>query len=309
MRFSVWPDPERPWSEVAEVVTHCEQAGWGGAYISDHFMPNRPDGETVDGPVLECWTALAGLAALTTRLKLASLVCGNTYRHPAVLANMAATVDQISVGRFTLGLGAGWQENEHTAYGMDFGDVRSRLDRLEEACAIVTSLLREPRTNFDGHHYRLRDAPCDPKPVQTRLPLLIGGKGEQRTMRITARYADEWNAWCDIEQFRHRTGVVDQRCDEIERDPAEIARSTQAFVFLSDDQAWLERHRSTPSDRPRLIGTPTELVDQIAAYGEAGLDELIVPDWTMGPLARRLDTLDRFLTEVAPHFLSSEPVP
>ncbi len=300
MRFSVWPDPERPWSELAEVVTHCEEQGWDGAYISDHFMPNRPDGETVDGPVLECWTALAALAALTSRLKLASLVCGNTYRHPAVLANMAATVDQISGGRFTLGLGAGWQENEHTAYGLDFGTVRARLDRLDEACAIVTSMLREPRTTFDGRYYQVRDAPCDPKPAQARLPLLIGGKGEQRTMRITARYADEWNAWCDIDQFRHRTGVVDQRCDEIGRDPAEIARSTQAFVFLSDDQGWLERHRSTPSDRPRLIGTPAELVDQIGAYGESGLDELIVPDWTMGPLARRLDTLDRFLAEVAP---------
>jgi len=302
MRFSVWPNPERPWSEVAEVAVHSERQGWDGVYVSDHFMPNREGIETVDGPVLECWTTMAALAARTTRVRIASLVCGNTYRHPAVLANMAASVDQISEGRFVLGLGAGWQENEHEAYGLDFGTVRSRLDRLDEACAVVSSLLHEPRTTFAGEHYRLRDAPCDPKPVQAKLPLLVGGRGEQRTMRIAARYADEWNAWCDIEQFRHRTAVVTARCEEIDRDPATMARSTQAFVFLSDDRTWLDRHRSTPSERPRIIGTPAEVMDQIGAYRAAGLDELIVPDWTMGPLERRLDTLDRFIAEVAPYF-------
>jgi F420-dependent oxidoreductase-like protein len=296
VRCSVWPDPERSWAEVAEVVDHCEQAGWDGAYVSDHFMPNQT--EPADGPVLECLATLAALAARTSHLRLASLVCSTTYRHPAVLANAAAMIDQISGGRFVLGLGAGWQLNEHAAYGLELGDVRTRLDRFEEACAVVTSLLGQPRTTFEGRHYQVVDAPCDPKPVQDKLPLLIGGKGEQRTMRIAARYADEWNAWCTLEEFRHRSGVVDRRCEEIERDPATLARSTQAFVFLSDDQAWLARHRGTPSDRPRLIGTPAELVDQIGAYRDAGLDELIVPDWTMGPLTRRLDTLDRLVGEV-----------
>ena len=298
MRFSVWPNPERPWDEVSEVVVHCEQTGWDGAYVSDHFMPNTADDRPADGPVVECLTTLAGLAASTTRLRLASLVCSTTYRHPAVLANAAAMVDQISGGRFMLGLGAGWQNNEHAAYGLSLGGVKTRLDRFEEACAVVTALLGQPRASFDGSYYQLTDAPCDPKPVQAKLPLLIGGKGEQRTMRIAARYADEWNAWCAIDQFAHRTGVLDQRCHEIDRDPATIARSTQAFVFCSDDQDWLARHRSKSSDRPRLIGTPAELVDQIDAYREAGLDELIVPDWTMGPLPRRLDTLDRLAGEV-----------
>jgi F420-dependent oxidoreductase-like protein len=302
MRFSVWPNPARPWTEVSQVVVHCEQQGWDGAYVSDHFMPNTDDGTVVDGPVLECFATLSGLAAMTTRVRLASLVCGNTYRHPAVLANQAAMVDQISDGRFMLGIGAGWQANEHAAYGMEFGDVGSRLSRLDEACAVVTSLLREPRTTFVGRYYQLLDAPCDPKPVQPRLPLLVGGGGEQRTMRIAARYGDEWNAWCDIDTFRHKTVVLDQRCGEIDRDPATIARSTQGFLFLSDDQDWLDRHRADPSDRPRFIGTPAEVVDQIAAYDDAGLSELIVPDWTMGPLTRRLDTLDRFIAEVAPSF-------
>jgi F420-dependent oxidoreductase-like protein len=300
VRFSVWPNPERPWSEVSEVVTHAEATGWDGAYISDHFMPNTADDSPADGPVVECLTTLAGLAARTSRLRLASLVCSATYRHPAVLANAVAMIDQISEGRFMLGLGAGWQQNEHAAYGIELGGVKTRLDRFEEACAVVTSLLREPRTTFAGRSYQLVDAPCDPKPVQARLPLLIGGSGEHRTMRLAARVADEWNAWCTLEQFQHRTGVLDQRCEEIDRDPASVARSTQAFVFLSDDQGWLDRHRATGFDRPRLIGTPAQVTDQIAAYAQAGLDELIVPDWTMGPLARRLDTLDRLQDEVFP---------
>jgi F420-dependent oxidoreductase-like protein len=301
VRFSVWPNPGNPWDEVLELVEHCERQGWDGVYVSDHFMPNDPGGRVLDGPVLECWTSLAALAARTTRLRLGTLVCGNTYRHPAVLANQAAMVDQISHGRVLLGLGAGWQENEHAAYGLDYGDVRSRLDRLGEACQVVTSLLREPRTTFRGRYYEILDAPCDPKPVQARLPLLVGGGGEQRTMRIAARYADEWNAWSDPELFRHKTAVLDQRCEEIERDPATIARSTQALVFLSDDEAWLARHRG-PSGRPQLVGTATEVRDQVGEFAEAGLAELIVPDWTMGPLARRLDTLDRFIGEVAPSF-------
>jgi F420-dependent oxidoreductase-like protein len=300
VRFSVWPNPERPWPEIATVVEHCEASGWDGAYISDHFMPNTVHGAPADGPVVECLATLAALAARTTRLRLASLVCATTYRHPAVLANAAATLDQISGGRFTLGLGAGWQENEHRAYGLELGGIKARLDRFEEACEVVTSLLRQPRTTFEGHYYQLVDAPCDPEPIQAHLPLLIGGKGEQRTMRLAARFADEWNAWSTLEELRHRAAVLDDRCREIGRDPATIGRSTQAFVYCSDDQEWLGRHRATESDRPRLIGTPAELVDQIAAYRAAGLDELIVPDWTMGPLERRLDTLDRLQTEVFP---------
>ncbi len=300
MRFGVWPDPERPWAEILAVVEHAEATGWDGAYISDHFMPNAVDATPTDGPVVECLAALAALAGRTDRLRLASLVCAVTYRHPAVLANAATTIDQISGGRFTLGLGAGWQVNEHASYGIELGGITARLDRFEEACAVVTSLLSQPRTTFTGRYYELRDAPCDPPPVQAHLPLLIGGKGERRTLRVAARFADEWNAWCTLDQFRHRSGVLDQRCDEVGRDPGTVARSTQAFVFCSDDQAWLDRHRAEPSDRPRLIGTPAELVDQIGAYREAGLDELIVPDWTMGPLPRRLDTLDRLQAEVFP---------
>src|SRR5689334_21581733 len=141
MRFSIWPNPTNPWFEVVELVQHCEATGWDGAYYADHFMPNDPAGaEPSDGPTLECWAVLSELAAATERVRLAPLVSCNTYRHPAVLAKIATTVDQISGGRLLLGLGAGWQVNEHAAYGIELPGVKGRLDRFEEACAIVTSL-------------------------------------------------------------------------------------------------------------------------------------------------------------------------
>jgi F420-dependent oxidoreductase-like protein len=300
MRFSVWPSPERPWADVLEITKACDDTGWYGVYFADHFMPNHLGGEPLDGPVLECWSVMAGLAASTTQLRVGSLVCGNLYRHPAVVANSAATVDQISGGRFVLGVGAGWQINEHDAYGIDILETKTRLDQFEAACAVLTSLLREERTNFEGGGYRITNAPCDPKPVQARLPLLVGGKGEKRTMRIAARYADEWNAWTTPDEFRQKIDVLERHCDDIGRDPSSIKRSTQALVYLSTDETWLARFRERDPVRPMIVGTPSEVIDQVAAYRDAGVDELIVPDWAMGRPPRATDTLALFWTEVVP---------
>lgn len=302
MRFSVWPGPDRPWKDILRLVTECDGAGWDGAWFADHFMPNDPQGKPQDGPTLESWSVLAGLAASTQRLRLGPLVSGNLYRHPAVVAKAAAAIDNISGGRFVLGLGAGWQVNEHRAYGIDLLGVKDRMDHLEESAEVITSLLRQPRSDFAGEHYRLEDAPCDPKPVHDRLPLLIGGGGEQRTMRIAARFGDEWNSWCTPESFAHKSAVLDKRCEEIGRDPGEIHRSTQAMVFLSTNEEWLSRHRSGGAGRPVLVGTPAEVVDQVGAYQSVGVQELIVPDFTMGPVDRASDTLALFWTEVAAHF-------
>ncbi len=302
MRFSVWPSPQRPWRDVRDIVLHCDRSGWDGVYFADHFMPDDPGGVPKDGAVLECWSVLAALAAETDHLRLGSLVSGNLYRHPAVVANAAATIDHISGGRFVVGLGAGWQSNEHAAYGIDLLDVGPRLDHLEEACAVITSLLRRERTTFAGTAYRMTDAPCDPKPMQSRLPLLVGGSGEKRTMRIAARYADEWNAWGTADDFRRRTDVLAGHCAAVGRDPESIARSTQALVYLSTDERWLAPHRAESSGRSRLLGTPAEMVEQVAAYDTAGVDELVVPDWMMGSAARTTDTLELFWNEVAVHF-------
>jgi F420-dependent oxidoreductase-like protein len=302
MRFSIWPGPIDPWEEILDLTRHCEAAGWDGVYFADHFMPNTDDGRPADGPMVECWAVLAGLAAAVPRLRIGPLVCGNTYRHPAVLANIAAAVDNISGGRLVLGLGAGWQVNEHEAYGIPLFGVKERLDRLEEACQVVTGLLRERRTTFAGRYYRVTDAPNQPAPVQERLPLLIWGGGERRTMRIAARYADEWNVWSTPDRLRQKREVLLRHCDDLGRDPSEIAVSTNAALFMYDDRAELDRQRAEDGARAEMIGTPAELVDLVAEYQAVGADELIIPDVGMGPLERRKDTYDRFLTEVAASF-------
>lgn len=298
----MWTSSARPWTEILEIATHGEATGWDGVYFADHFMPNSATGVGADGDSFECWSVLAALAAAVPRVRLAPLVTSVTYRHPALLANIAAAVDQISGGRLVLGLGAGWQENEHAAYGMDLGTVRERLDRFEEAVQIVTSLLSQPRTTFSGKYFRLEDAPNQPPPVQTHVPLLIGGAGERRTMRMAAQYADEWNTWSTPDLLTHKVAVLRAHCDDAGRNPADISVSTQAMVYLSKDSDWLEKKRQAASGRPEIIGTPTEVVDIVHQYRAAGADELIIPDFTFGPLSRAKDTYDLFMEEVAPAF-------
>jgi F420-dependent oxidoreductase-like protein len=299
MRFSIWPAPTRPWDEVLALTQHCEATGWDGVYFADHFMPLAEG--PADGPTLECWSAIAALAATVPRLRLAPLVSSVTYRHPTVLAKIASAIDHISGGRLVLGVGAGWQQNEHEAYGIALGSVKERLDRFEEACQVLLGLLREPRTTFAGEHFHVTDAPNDPKPVQDPMPLLIGGGGEKRTMRIAARYADEWNAWTTPDLLAHKVGVLHHHCADLGRDPGDIVVSTQAALFLSDDESWLAGKRNAEHGRPTIIGTPSEVTDIVGRYRDAGAGELIIPDWNLGPYERRRDTCDRFMEEVAAH--------
>ena len=219
-----------------------------------------------------------------------------------MLANIAAAVDNISGGRLLLGVGAGWQENEHAAYGLALGTVKERLDRFEEACQVLSSLLRERRTTFAGDYYRVTDAPNQPRPAQDRLPLLVGGGGEKRTMRVAARFADEWNCWTTPEVLEHKAGVLRRHCDGIGRDPGEIQVSTQALVFLSTDERWLEARRGRDIGMSAVVGNPDEVTDIIGAYGKAGADEFIVPGFTLGDGARRVETCDLFIEQVAPSF-------
>jgi F420-dependent oxidoreductase-like protein len=302
MRFSIWPSPAQSFDDIHQIAAHCERTGWDGVYFADHFMPNGPGLEPLDGDTLECWSVIAALAAVVPRVRLAPLVTSVTYRHPAVLANIAAAVDQVSQGRLTLGVGAGWQENEHAAYGIALGTVRERMDRFEEAVQILLSLLRQPRTTFSGEYFQLQDAPCQPAPVQERLPLLVGGRGERRTLRIAARYADHWNAWTTPDQLVHKISVLRAHCEDVGRDPGEIHVSTQALLYLSTDKSWLDKKRQSDSGQPVIVGTPAEVTDIVAQYREAGADELIVPDFTLGPMTRKQDTCDLFMQEVAPAF-------
>ena len=244
---------------------------------------------------------LAALAVATERVRLGSLVFGITYRHPAVLAKWAATVDHVSGGRLLLGLGAGWQENEHEQYGIELGSLGERVDRFGEALEVISGLLTEPVTNVQGEHYRLTDALAEPKPAQDRLPLLIGAKGD-RMLGVVARYADVWNLWGLPDWIADRSAVLDERCEAIDRDPAAIARSCQALWFLHDDQAKADALIERVAPRPAIGGPLDKVTEAVAGWAEVGVDEVIVPDFTLGTGTQKLDRLDRIIEGIAPSF-------
>ena len=203
------------------------------AWLFDHMAPIQGD---VAGDCLEGWTALAALAAITERLRLGLMVTGNTYRHPAVLAKIAATVDQISHGRLEFGIGAGWNVYEHESMGIPLYKPGERIRRLGEACEIIRRLFTEPTVDFDGKYYQLKEARSEPKPVQKPYPpFVIGGGGEQLTLRVVAKYADIWNyTGGSVEEFSHKVNVLREHCAEIDRDPASIELSYQHRINADD---------------------------------------------------------------------------
>jgi F420-dependent oxidoreductase-like protein len=301
MRFSIWPNLQQPWADVVEVADRAEATGWDGVWIADHFMGDGGGFGPVHTPTLEATATLAALAATTTRVRLGSLVFGTTYRHPAVLANWAATVDHVSAGRLTLGVGAGWQENEHEQYGIDLPPVRARIDRFAETCAVLTSLLREEHTTFAGDWFTLTEAWCEPKPVQARLPLLVGGKGD-RMLAITAQFADAWNMWALPDTFAERSSVLDQTCAAVDRDPATIERSTQALIMLTDDRTAATSFVEAVAPRAAIGGTVEQVADTVAEWQAVGVDEVIIPDFVLGRGARRAEAMDALIETLRPRF-------
>lgn len=296
MRFSFWPNPAQRYSDVLALAQHVERTGWDGFWYADHFMPNAPD-TSVAWP--EAWTTLSAVGAMVPRLRVGTLVSGNTYRHPAVLAKMVATLDHITGGRAVLGLGSGWQENEHRQYGIPFYTLAERLQRLDEACSVIKSLYSEVSTTFEGRFYQLDGASLEPKPVQRPLPLLIGGGGEKVTLKITAKHANEWNVWGDVSILRNKMEILDQHCAEVGRNPKEIKRTAVALLFMSDDNAFLEQMRNSDMQQPSIIGTVDEVREVVNEFEAIGVDELIVPDFTLGGGDQKIATLDRFISEVA----------
>lgn len=296
MKFSAWLNTASKWEDIVGLAQHVEDAGYDGIWVADHFMPNQED---TSGPTGEAWTILAGLAQATSKARLGTMVTGNTYRHPAVLAKQAAQVDIISGGRLVFGLGAGWQENEHQAYDIPFYTTGERLRRLGEAAQIIRSLFANDQTTFEGRYYTIKDAPLAPKPVQRPgPPLLIGGGGEKVTLRIAAQWADEWNVWGDPEILKHKGEILAQHCADVGRDPSEIKHSANAILTMSDDPERLERARS--GGRPGVTGTVDEVKAIVQQYADAGVDELIIPNFNMGSHAR--ERYDEFIEQVAPEF-------
>jgi F420-dependent oxidoreductase-like protein len=297
MRFAFWPGSANSWDDVLALSRHAEASGWDGIYFADHFMPNQAD---TSGPTLECLTVLAALAVTVPRVRLGSLVIGNTYRNPALLAKMVANIDIMSGGRFVLGLGAGWQENEHAAYDFPFYTVGGRLRRLEESAQVIRSLFRNDKTDSEGRYYSISGAPLAPKPHRPP-PLLIGGGGEQVTLRIAAQYADEWNVWGTPQVLAQKQGVLDRHCAELGRDPKEIQRSAVALLALTDDAALVERTRA--SGRPVIAGNSDEVAAVVQEYINAGVDEIVIPDFNLGrTIEAKQDVMDRFMKDVVQRF-------
>ena len=295
------------WEQLCDLWRHLEDTGWDAACVTDHFMPNVPDPVT---ETLECWTALSGLALKTSRLRIGTLVSGNTYRHPAVLAKMATTVDIMSGGRLICGLGGAWQRNEHQAYGIPFYTVGERLNRLDEACQVLLQLWGEHKSTFQGKYYRLEEAPLYPKPIQQPHPeLLIGGGGERKTLRIVANYADHWNVWGGPETLGHKGQVLEAHCHDIGRDVSQITRSANMPMMITDNPEDKERlvrglmqrfgRSETEARDTVLAGSVAEIQDKMGRLQESGVDQLFIPtflpQWS-------LEQLDRFITEVAPAF-------
>ena len=266
---TTWDAVLAVWREADDIEVF--ESGWN----FDHFYPIQGDSA---GPCLEGWTMLAALAQATRRLRMGTLVTGIHYRHPAVLANMVATLDIVSGGRLELGVGAGWNEEESGAYGIELGTVRERSDRFEEACEVLVGLLSQETTDFSGRYYRLTGARNEPKGVQRpHPPLCIGGSGEKRTLRTAARFAQHWNfGGGSPEQFAHKRDVLHAHCADIGRDPVEITLSSHV-----------------PFDPADVSAT----VDSIGALGEQGLDLAIVylrpplSPAVLAPLAEALATI------------------
>jgi F420-dependent oxidoreductase-like protein len=257
MRFAFKTSPQNTtWDGMLEVWRAADdievfESGW----TFDHFYPIL-DADS-SGPCMEGWTTLTALAQATRRLRMGTLVTGIHYRHPAVLANMAATLDIVSGGRLELGIGAGWNQEESGAYGIELGTPKQRSDRFEEACEVLTGLLSpQESTTFKGSYYELTDARCNPKPLQQpHPPICIGGSGEKRTLRTAARFAQHWNfVGGTPEQFSHAREVLHQHCADIGRNPAEILLSSHV----------------------RFTGDPAETAATAAELGAVGVELAIV---------------------------------
>ena len=310
MRFGLFTSMGgQTWSGVLDLWRHLESTGWDIACVTDHFLPNTRERE---GAMLEAWSTLSALAPLVPRMQIGTIVLGNTYRHPAVVAKMAAQVDIISGGRLLLGMGAGWQQNEHEAYGIPFYTLRERLERLDEACHVIKSLWTERRSNFAGRYYQLSDAPLDPKPVQAPHPeLMIGGGGEQVTLRIVAKHADHWNVWGGPAVLAKKGAILEEHCAATGRDVKTISRSCNMALRITDKKDDVDRLADTIATRMGrhaadardtcLAGTPEQIVDQLHQLRAAKVDTVFIPS-LFRPLDELRRDLDRFIAEIAPAF-------
>jgi F420-dependent oxidoreductase-like protein len=294
VRFGIHAGPQHfTYADYLDLWRRAEALGYDWASVFDHFIPIYSDPE---GPCFEGLSLLAAMAAQTSRIRCGILVVGNTYRHPAVLANIAATIDHVSGGRLELGVGAGWYQMEHEEYHIPFHTTGRRIRMLGESAKMLKLLWTQHRANFKGRHYELTDALCEPKPVQHPLPLWIGGMGEQLTLRAVAESADGWNTFLmPIEQYRHKLGVLADHCAAVGRDPRAIRKSLVVQALVSEDGV-AQSGQGGAGGRAVLSGTPEQVAEQLMPYVELG-----VGDFILGVRAPAdYKNLELFVEKVAP---------
>jgi F420-dependent oxidoreductase-like protein len=260
--------------ELRGVWRRIEDLGFGWISVWDHFYgaTGKPD----DAACLEAVAMHAALACTTTKVRCGSLVYSVGYRHPAVLAKAITAIDQLSGGRADMGIGAGWAKVEYDAYGIPFPEIKTRMDQLEEGIQCLRGLLHDDVTTFEGQHFTLTEARNEPRPVQAKLPIWIGGGGEKRTLKIAARHADGWNVpFITPEQFAHKNVVLNEHCDREDRDPADIKRAINVGLAFTDES--LVQQFGNIADLVRggvLSGGDQEMIDRIGQYVDAGADQV-----------------------------------
>jgi F420-dependent oxidoreductase-like protein len=292
------------WPSYLAAARRVDDLGYDDLWTWDHLVAAVGD---PDRPVFEGYTSLAAWAAVTTQARLGLLVGANTFRNPAVVAKMVATIDHISGGRAILGLGGGWHEREHAAYGIEFGGgFGDRLDWLEEALQIVRPLMAGEEVTHDGPRYRVDRLRLSPPPVQSRVPIMVGGVGEKKTLRSVARHADIWNAQLTLDQAAHKMAVLRDHCEEVGRDPAEIEFTYNCKIVIRDSETearavldrQLEHNTLDPAaaDESFWAGTIETVAERLAAFVEAGFSGFTIEQ--LAPFDE--ETLVRLVTEVKP---------
>jgi F420-dependent oxidoreductase-like protein len=282
----------------------AEDVGLDWASVFDHFLPIQSD---PTGPCFEGPTLLAAMAAHTTRLRCGIIVTGVTYRNPAVLANIATTIDHISGGRMDLGIGAAWYEDEHEQYNVPFPRIGVRMDMLDDACRILRALWTEERATVEGKQFSVHEALCEPKPVQNPMPLWIGGSGERRTLRIVAEHADGWNTFLgSVDEYQHKLDVLARHCADVGREPMDIRKQVVLRSILGRSEAEARERLAEAADRAgvtpaeleqgMVVGTPQQCVERLAPHAALGVGDFLL-------LARPphdLTSIELFAREVGP---------
>ena len=295
------------WDSIRTVVELLEAGPWSSVWFADHYLPPPGRREEEHLTAHEAFTLIAAVAGFTERLRLGHLVLGNTYRNPALVAKMASTLDQISHGRFTLGIGASWFKREHEAYGWDFPSMRERQDRFEEAVELIRALFTQKGpVSFDGRYYQLDEAPMAPGCFQEpHIPILVGGTGERRTLRTLAQSGDVMNldGWAggpmSAEYFHHKVGVVEKHCETVGRDPAEIRYTVLMPTMVTDDSsAVAEFMANRRLGEGSAAGPKNYVIERIGEIVDAGASEIMIG----GVLTDDLEQYQLIAEEIIPVF-------